>query len=142
MSIQENKAVVRRFVQEVQNQRNLDVVDELVHPDFVDHSGPPEAQGIEGVKASHKMLFSAFPDLNVTIQQQLAEDDQVLTYKTFHGTHLGAFMGIPATGRQISFDLMDIMTVHDSKIAEHWKVADFLSLMQQLGAMPAPIAQP
>ena len=72
------------------------------------------------------------------MSQLLAEGDQVVTYKTFYGTHQGDFMGIPPTGKQVAFDNIDILTVKGGKITEHWTVGDLLSLMQQLGAIPAP----
>ncbi len=139
MSIQENKAVVLRFINEVQNQKRLDVLDEVADQGFVDYSGTMKEPGLEALKAIHRMLFAAFPDLRVTIRMQLAEGDKVLTYKTFHGTHLGPFKGIPPTGKEITFDIMDIMTIRDGKMTEHWKVEDAFGLMQQLGAMPEPM---
>lgn len=138
MSLQENKALVRRFVEEVQNQHNLAALDELFSPDMVDHSSMTDPPGLEGVRAFFTMMFAAFPDMRFTIRQQLAEGDKVMTFKTFHGTHLGPFMGIPATGNEVMVDNIDIMTVTDGKITEHWALADMLSLMQQLGVVPAP----
>ncbi len=132
MSIEENKALVRRFVEEVQCQHNLAAVDELFAPDFVDHSSP-DAVGRAAVRQFFSMMFAAFPDMGFTIQQQIAEGDKVLTYKTFHGTHLGPFNGIAPTGRAVNIDVMDILTVASGKITEHWQVADYLSMMQQLG---------
>jgi predicted ester cyclase len=81
------------------------------------------------------MMFAAFPDMHFTILQQIAEGDQVMTYKSFHGTHQGTFMGIPASGKQVSFEVMDILTIHQGKITDHWTVADFLSMLQQIGAV-------
>ena len=138
MSLEENKTVVRRFVEEMQNQHNLDLIDELFSPNFVDYSGRTPPPSFEKLKPFFAFMFSAFPDLHFTIQQQLAEGDQVMTYKIFHGTHLGDFMGIPPTGKQVVFDNIDIFTVKDGKLTEHWTVGDMLSLMQQLGAIPAP----
>ena len=138
MSLQENKALVRRFVEEVQNQHNLDALDALFSPDFVDHSGMTNPPNREGTKGFFTMMFAAFPDMRFTIRQQLAEGDKVMTHKTFQGTHQGPFMGIPATGKQVAFDVIDILTVADGKITEHWTVGDMLSLMQQLGAVPTP----
>jgi steroid delta-isomerase-like uncharacterized protein len=136
MSLQENKALVRRFVEEVQNQHNLAALDELLSPNFVDHSGGGRPPNLEGTRAFFAMMFAAFPDMHFTIQQQLAEGDKVMTFKTFHGTHRGSFRGIPATGRKVTFDSIDIMTVANGKITEHWAVADRFSLMQQLGVVP------
>ena len=138
MSLQENKALVRRFVEEVQNQHNLAALDELFSPDFVDHGGLTSPPNLEGTKGFFTMMFAAFPDMRFAIRQQLAEGAQVMTHKTFHGTQQGPFMGIPATGKQVAFDVIDILTVADGKITEHWTVGDMLSLMQQLGAVPTP----
>ena len=137
MSLEENKALVRRFVEVVQNQHNLDAIDELYSPDFVDHSGTASQPGIEGTKVLFSMMFAAFPDLHFTIHMQLAEGDQVMTYKTFHGTHQGHFLGIPPTGKQVAVDVIDIVTVKDGKITEHWTVSDMLGMLQQLGVIPA-----
>lgn len=138
MSQQENKALVRRFVENVQNQHNLAAIDELFRPDYFDHSGIANPPTVEGAKMAFKALFAAFPDLHVTIHQQLAEGDHVMTFKTLHGTHLGEFMGIPPTGNQVSFDLIDIFNIADGKITAHWAVANMLGLLQQLGVAPAP----
>jgi predicted ester cyclase len=85
-----------------------------------------------------RMLELRAPDLHVTIHQQLAEGDQVMTYKTLHGTHLGEFMGIPPTGKQVSFDLIDIFDIANGKIIAHRAVVNMLGLLQQLGVVPAP----
>jgi steroid delta-isomerase-like uncharacterized protein len=136
MSLQENKSLVLRFIEEVQNQHNLALIDELYSPDFVDHSGMSGSPGIDGTKAFFTMMFAAFPDMHMEIHQQLAEGDQVMTYKTFHGTHQGPLMSIPPTGKQVSVDVMDILTIREGKIAEHWTVSDMLGLLQQLGVIP------
>ncbi len=138
MSLQENKALVRRFVEEVQNQHNLAALDALYSPDFVDHSGITNPPNREGSKQFFTVLFAAFPNMRFTIRQQLAEGDKVMTHKTFQGTHQGPFMGIPATGKQVAFDVIDIFTVANGKLTDHWAVADQFSLMQQLGAVPTP----
>ena len=138
MSLQENKALVRRFVEEVQNQHNIEALDKFFSQDFVDYGGMTNPPNLEGSKGLFTVLFAAFPDIRFTIRQQLAEGDKVMTRKTFQGTHQGPFMGIPATGKQVAFDVIDILTVADGKITEHWTVGDMLSLMQQLGAVPTP----
>ena len=137
MSLDQNKAVVQRFVEQVQCQHNLAAVDELFSSDMVDYSGlcnPPDREGARQVFA---MMFAAFPDLHVTIRQMIAEGDRVATHKTFHGTQRGPFMGIPPTGREVTFDVIDIGTVRDGQMTEHWMVGDMLSVMQQLTAVPA-----
>lgn len=138
MSIEENKAIVLRFVDKVQCQHDLAAVDELFDADFVDHSSPSKGRGPQSVRQFFTMMFAAFPDMHFTVRQQIAEGDKVLTHKTFHGTHRGPFMGIPATGKEVSVEVMDIFTVTDGRIAEHWTVSDMLGMLQQLGAAPGP----
>ena len=138
MSLQENKALVLRFVEEVENQHNLAVIDELFSSDFVDHSAMADLPGSEGVKKFFSMMFAAFPDMRFIIHRQLAEGDQVATHKTFHGTHLGVLMGIPATGKQVSIEAMDIYTIQEGKMTDHWSVGDWLGMLQQLGVESLP----
>jgi steroid delta-isomerase-like uncharacterized protein len=139
MSAEHNKAIVRRMVEEAQSGHNLAAVDELFAADFIDHSVPPGLPpSREGVKMQFSMFFDAFPDLHVVIHDQVAEGDEVVTRKTFHGTHQGDLMGIPPSGRPIAFDVIDILRLKDGKITDHWNVVDQLSLMRQIGAIPAP----
>jgi steroid delta-isomerase-like uncharacterized protein len=132
-----NKAVIRRFVEEVQNQKNWDVYDELNDPDFVNHSAPPEMADREGSKQYLGAFFGGFPDCRFTVEDMIAEGDQVVTKKTFHGTHTGEFAGIPATGKPVTLQFVDIMRLRDGRITEHWLSMDQLSFMQQLGVLPA-----
>ena len=138
---EQNKAVIRRFVEEVQSRHNLDAVDDLFSPDCKDHSGalpPGIPNNPAGFKQFFGMLNTAFPDIQATIHGQVAEGDKVVTRKTFTGTHLGDFMGIPATGKPVAFGVIDIMRVVDGKITDHWGIADQMGLMQQLGVVPPP----
>jgi len=132
-----NKALIRRLVEEVQNRHNVAAIDEFIAPSFVNYDPLPGLPGtLEGVKQLHRRLFAAFPDLKMTIHDQAAEGDKVWTRKTATGTHQGELFGIPATGKQVSWNIIDIMTIGDGKVTEHWVVADVMSLMQQLGAVP------
>jgi steroid delta-isomerase-like uncharacterized protein len=132
-----NKALIRRLVEEIQNQHNVDAFDEFFAPSFVNYDPLPGLPGTrEGAKQLHRMLFAAFPDLQMTIHDQAAEGDKVWTRKTASGTHQGEFFGIPATGKHVSWKIIDIMSIRDEKVTEHWVVADVMSLMQQLGAVP------
>ena len=116
---EENKTVVKRFVMEYQNDQDEDALRELCAVDAVDHSAAPGMPpAIEGVKAFHDAFHAAFSGLHAEIHQQVAEDDLVVTRKTFHGTHTGEFMGIPPTGREIELGVIDIVRVRDGKIAE------------------------
>ena len=138
MSLEKNKATVMSFVEQVQSQHNLAAIDELFSPDFVDHNGMSVPPTVDGTKNLFTMMFAAFPDMHMEVHMQLAEGDQVMTFKTLHATHLGPFMGIPATGKEVAFNIIDIFSVQDGKITDHWTVGDMLGLMQQLGVVPAP----
>ena len=132
-----NKALIRRLVEEVQNQHNVDALDEFIAPSFVNYDPLPGLPGtLEGAKQLHAMLFAAFPDLQMTIHDQAAEGDRVWTRKTATGTHQGEFLGIPATGKRVSWKIIDIMSIKNGKVIDHWVVADVMSLMQQLDAVP------
>ena len=139
MGAEENKVLVRRFVEEVQNQGRLDLLDALVAPDFHNHSAPPglpaDAAGVKQVLA---LFRTAFPDGRMTVEDMVAEGDKVVTRKTFRGTHLGPFLGMPPTGRPVEMQLIDCLRVSEGKVQEHWLQADDLGLLQQLGIIPAP----
>ena len=129
-----NKAVIRRFVEEVQNGQDWAAYDELNDPDFVNLSAPP---GMPSDRAGGKLYLEAFaaayPDAHFEIDDMIAEGDSVVTKKTFTGTNTGEFAGMPATGRQVSLQYVDIMRVRDGRIVEHWLSMNQLSWMQQLG---------
>jgi predicted ester cyclase len=130
-------AVVRRNTEEVQGKGNWALYDELFDDDFVDHTPQPGVTADkDGVRLLYQGLRAAFPDFWPEIHWQVAADDLVTTYKTYHGTHQGEFLGIAATGRKVSFYTVDAMRVVDGRITEHWGVATLLDLMQQLGAVP------
>ena len=133
-----NKIVVRRAIEEVYNQGNLDVVDDLVSSDFVAHASLEDIHGSAGMKQFVASLREAFPDLHLTIDDQVAEGDRVVTRWTAHGTHTGTFQGIPPTGKQGTMSGIDIDRVVDGKAIECWTNADYLGLMQQLGMVPVP----
>jgi steroid delta-isomerase-like uncharacterized protein len=139
MSAEQNKTLVRRFVDEVQSGSNIDAIDELCSPEFVNHSAPPRVpSNREGVKQVTAMFRQAFPDSYFTVEDMIAEGDKVATRKTFHGTHQGEFMGIPPTGQQVSIRLIDIVRIVDGRVVEHWAMGDNLGMMQQLGVIPQP----
>nr|WP_249789123.1 ester cyclase [Bradyrhizobium sp. BRP19] len=104
---------------------------------FHDHTPQPGGRPDKGaVLELYRRLREAFPDFTPEIHWQRADGDVVTTYKTYHGTHLGAFLGVPPTGRKVSFETVDAMRVVDGKITEHWGVANLYSVMQQLGVIP------
>jgi steroid delta-isomerase-like uncharacterized protein len=137
MAGEANKALYRRFVEEVVNSGNFAIVDELYSPDYVDHSAPPGAPGgLAGVKAVMGMFRSAFPDVHFTIVQMVGEGDIVATYVTGEGTQNGAFMGRPASGKHAKWASTGFFRVANGKIVEHWGVPDLLAILTQIGAMP------
>ena len=134
---QDARSVNRRFVEEYQTKRDRSVGEELLAPDFVDHSPTPGLPpGRDGVFMLFDALHAAFPDFRAEIHTQVLENDTVATRKTFHGTHNGDFLGIRPTGKEVAFDVIDIVKVRDGKIVEHWNVVDQMTLMQQLGVAP------
>jgi steroid delta-isomerase-like uncharacterized protein len=134
-----NKAVMERFYAEVVNAGNLDLIDELLTDDFVEHEEFPDmTPDREGVKHFFGMFKGAFPDATFTPEQVLAEGETVAARIRIRGTHQGEFMGIPATGKQIEVQAIDIVSFADGKATAHWGVSDMMALMMQLGAMPAP----
>ena len=133
-----NKAAVRRFVEEVQNQRNEAAFYELNDPEFVNLSAPPGVPSDrDGGKAFLWSFFEAFPDCRFTIDDMIAEGDRVATKKTFTGTHTGPLGEIPPTGKRVTITFVDILRFRDGRVVEHWLSIDNLSLMQQLGVIPA-----
>jgi len=135
---EQNKMIVRRFSEEVESQGNFAVADELLAHDFVSHTPLGEAHGLEAAKQFGAMLRTAFPDLHVTVEDQIAEGDRVVTRWTCRGTHQGAFQGMPPTGKPIEIMGTTISRIANGKIVEQWGNPDLLSLMQQIGAVPAP----
>jgi steroid delta-isomerase-like uncharacterized protein len=141
MSTEQNKALVRRFFEEVTNQRNVAVADELFVTDYVHHDPtlPPELQrGLDNYKQVNAMFLAAFPDLHGTIEDLIAEENKVATRLTWCGTHKGELMGIPPTGKQVTMTMIAIHRIANGKIAEGWVNFDALGMMQQLGVIPTP----
>ncbi len=134
MSLEGNKALVRRFVEEVQNRHDVAALDRFFSQNLVDHAGIAQPPNLAGARTAFSMLFAAFPDQRWTIHLQLAEGDKVMTHKTLQGTHLEPWHGIPATGKSVTFEIIDIFTVAGGKMTEHWAVTDMFGLMQQLNS--------
>ena len=141
MAQQESKEIVRRSYQVIsEGVRSGDFsgLDEVVARDVRDHNPDPgQEQGLEGVRGLFMGLRDAFPDLQIHVEDLIAEGDKVVGRATFRGTHSGDFQGIPATGKQIEVQVIDILRIQDGKIVERWGLSDQLGLMQQLGAMAA-----
>ena len=130
-----NKTIVARFLDETWNQQNLGAVDELMSPDIVEHLATGGISvGIEAQKQTMTGYFATFPDIHVTINDMVAEGDKVAKRWTCTGTHQGELMGIPPTGRQVTFTGITIYRFADSKIVELWWAWDVMGMMQQLTA--------
>jgi len=130
---EENKAVIRRLNQEVWNEGNAAVLDEVFAADFIDCTANPGSRpDREGIKQLITMFGNAFSDTSSTIEDLIAEGDKVAYRWTFQGSHTGAFMGIPATGRRITLTGITIDRVAGNAIVERWNQADFAGMMQQL----------
>lgn len=135
----ENKAIARRFFLESFNEGNLGIIDELAAPDIVSHDSalPEPLVGTDATKASVTAYRDAFPDLQITIEEQVAEGDMVVTRWTARGTHQGDLLGIAATGKQATVTGMTIDRFADGRVIESRTNWDTLGLLQQLGIVPA-----
>jgi steroid delta-isomerase-like uncharacterized protein len=140
MSADANKAIVRRFIEAAMNPRNPAALGEVCAADLVWHGagGFPDVHGLADFTQVLHAFVAAFPDVLVTIDDLLAEGDQVAGRYTVRATHQGPLMGLPATGKSVTFGGISIYRIAEGKIAEEWFGDDIMSLMQQLGAVPAP----
>lgn len=142
MNEEENKKIVRRFIDEMWNQRKLQVADELFAGDCLTHqlrSGEDSAgvaRSPDSVKREAAAWLMGFPDLEFVLEQMIAAGDRVMSYCTMRGTHSGAWMGIGPTGRKVSIPIITIHRIKDGKIAEDWVLVGSLILFQQLGLVP------
>ena len=137
MSVEENKALVRRFMEEAFGQSKPELIHDLLDPDFVRYDPYIEAgevRGIETVKENIVWFRNVFPDLTCTIEDQVAEGDKVVSRWTLRGTHQGEFFGVPATGERVEMGGIQIDRFEGGKIVEERAEFDLLGAMQQLGA--------
>jgi len=135
---QANLAATNRIYDEFINQGKEEVFDEHVSPDFAEHDKTPGLEPTrDGVKQLFRMFRAAFPDLHFRVDDIVASGEKVVARATMQGTHQGEFMGMQPTGKKVAVEVIDIFRFANGKIVEHWGVADNLSMMQQLGAMPA-----
>jgi|SRR5215207_5477950 len=141
MSAETNKAIARRFLEEAWNKGNLAVLDEIIAENHF-NKGPstlPESPaGPTGAKQAVALYRNAFPDIHFTIDEQLAEGENVLTRWTADGTQTGELQGLPATGKSATVTGIAIDRIVNGKIAESWGLFDYFAMMQQLGVIPAP----
>lgn len=137
MSVEENKALVRRCIEEVFNKGNVTAIDEFFAHNFVPalHSGVTRDR--EGYKQFVAAFFGAFPDLHVTVDDMIAEGDKVVFRATNSGTHKGEFIGIAPTGKQVTWTEISICRIKGGKVVEIWSEVDKLGHMKQLGVVPS-----
>jgi predicted ester cyclase len=140
---QDIKAIARRTLEEIFPGGDVAALTEVIHPNIVDHHGPPGAPpGRAGMAWSLRMLQAAFSDQRWELHQVIADDDTVVLHGTFHGRHTGQFMGLAPTSRTVAFRQVHILRFQDGLGIEHWAVPDDLDLARQLGAIPRPPSQP
>jgi predicted ester cyclase len=138
MSTETNKALVRRFYEEI-DKGNLDVLNELLDPDYLDHNPPPFtglAPGREGLKQAFEIFWKATPGYH-RIEDQIAEGDKVVTRLTSFGKHEGDLPGAPATGNDLKMTSITIHRVANGRLVEKWAEKDVLGFLQQIGVLPA-----
>lgn len=134
---EQDKALVRKFYEEVINKKNVKAFDELCSPDFVDHTAAPgQAPDLQGMKDGFAMFYNAFPDQVVNIEEIVAEKDIVVTRFSVTGTHKGEIMGAAPTGKKVTFHAIDMIRIRDGKAAEAWHQGDDMMVMMQLGVKP------
>ena len=134
---EDKKALARRSWEEIVNRRNPDAIDEFYAPDFVWHEPDGDIQGYEQAKQFVSTFFKGLPDINVTVEDVLAEGDKAVSRYTIRGTHQGETEEFgPSTGKQMELKGITIHRIEDDKIVEEWESYDNLSVMQQLGLVP------
>jgi steroid delta-isomerase-like uncharacterized protein len=140
MSTEENKAIVRRVNDEVWSEGHLDVIDELIADEFIATvvGAPEQIRGQQGFREFVVMYRTAFPDLRITVDEQFAEGETVITRWTATGTNEGELMGMPATGKQATVAGININRISGGKLVAGWGLFDQLGLLQQIGAVPIP----
>jgi len=136
---EKNKAMVRRFWEEVFNGRKSSLIDEIFTADWVYHGvGGLKVYGPEGLKQFLTEYYNAFPDMQVKVENLIAEGDKVVSHVTSRGTHKGELMGIAPTGKQVTVPVICISRFVDDKIGENWEIIDLFGMLQQLDVIPSP----
>jgi len=140
MTVEQNKAIATRFIQEVFVDADERAADELTAPNFVPHSWPGVEPGVEGLKKAQRRVSAGLEDARMTIEDVIAEGDKVVVRLTSHGRHVGEFMGMPPSGKAYDISEIHIFRIADGQVIEHWRDADMLGMLRQLGAFPEPAA--
>jgi len=130
MSLGDNKSIIRNGIEAMNNRKSPAMVDDLVAPDYVDHTNQLNR---EGAKQFYTLMFKGFPDYHRTIEDIIAEGDKVWVHSTTTMTHTGEFRGIAPTGKKVTITGVNIYRIVDGKIVEGWSVTDSMNLLKQLG---------
>jgi len=139
MSANQNREVLRRVIEEGFNKGNFAALDSLIAPNYVEHQFGLKTT-LQGFKDDIRFLRTAFPDLHLSIEDEVADGDKVWIRMTAQGTNLGPFMG-PPTLKPMTITVIDVCRFEDGKIVEHWGVPDRFAVMAQLGLLPQPNGQ-
>ncbi len=138
MSQEENKSIHRHFYEQVINSKDLEAVDRFVSPNYLGHGLSSELLGREGLKALVRTFLAAFPDASVTVEDQVADGNEVISRLIFRGTQMAQFQGIPPLGQPVTVQVVDIARFQDGKCVERWGGLDQFSFWQQLGIVRPP----
>lgn len=136
-----NEAIMQNFYDQVMNTQNLSMIDSFIADDFVDQQMPsPYSKDKTGLKSFFTEYFTAYPDINIKTNFMKSWGDTVMAHVTITGTNNGAFMGMPATNKQINVEGVDIVVIKDGKATHHWGYQEDMKMMEQLGLMGGPPA--
>lgn len=136
MSILDNKALVRRYYHEILEQRNIALIDEIFSPNFLAHPPLGPTTTLDNYKAALAMSHSALADLHVSVDDQIAEGEKVVTRWHATAMHQGMFAGVPASGKTVTASAMHIHRIVDGKIVEFWEQIDIFGMFVQIGSFP------
>jgi predicted ester cyclase len=139
---EELKALIQRYTEEIFHKGNLNAIEEFIAPNYIRHTshfreGGHDVHGPEGLRQSVSAFRATFPDAHFTLEDVLVDGDKIVVRLTCHATQKGEFMGIAPTGKSVTFTGISIYRIANGKIVERWGVEDGVSLLQQLGAIPA-----
>ena len=131
---EQNKALARRFYEEVITGKNLNAMDELCAPDIIDHNAlPGQGAGLQGLKESFQQWTAGFPDLKATVHELVAEGDMLVARFTLEGTHTRELMGAPPTGRKVTFRGMDMVRIKNARAVEAWHEGNDMEVLMSVG---------
>ena len=141
MTVQTNKKLIEQVLTEAMSGKNLGLIDQVIDSKFINHGLPNAKPGPAGFKEVVQQFLTGFPNMEVTVQEMIADGNTVATRGYWTGTNKGTFMGIPATGKQVRVDYIDFWTIENGKCVENWVQMDMPALLAQLGVKPATQTQ-